>query len=178
VPTKSQRLLSGEGIDYAAKTDEEITTWVSRLEKAGETRSPLYRRLIEERSSRQPPLLQTEVSLRHLTATARSGKFTTYGDLAAANGAEWSKARHLMNGAHGHLDQLLDICFARDLPLLPAICVNKEGVRTGDLSPEALNGFAAGARRLGLEFGDDREFLRECQQRCFEWAKAEKQIPS
>ncbi len=56
-----------------------------------------------------------------------------------------------MNGEGGHLDRLLDMCHARGLPLLTAICVNQEGLRTGHLSREALAGFIKGIRRRGYQ---------------------------
>jgi hypothetical protein len=36
----------------------------------------------------------------------------SYGDLAKASAINWSRARHLMNGSHGHLDRLLELCYA------------------------------------------------------------------
>ena len=102
---------------------------------------------------------------------ARKGRFTTYGDLAAASNLEWSQARHRMNGVGGHLDRLLDVCHARGLPLLTAICVNKSAVSTGQLEPHSLEGFANGARRLGYIVADPAAFLMETQARCFEWGK-------
>jgi hypothetical protein len=81
-----------------------------------------------------------------------------------------------MNGANGHLDRLLDICHARGLPLLTAICVNQEGVSTGELEPEALKGFATGARRLRFVFHDDLAFHHE--QRAASWAWGRAQLES
>ena len=82
-----------------------------------------------------------------------------------------------MNGPNGHLDQLLDLCRARGLPLLPAICVNQSGVTTGRLAPAALKGFLDGCRRLGDQIDDSRgeQLLAACQQACFEWGRAQQQ---
>ena len=111
--------------DLARKTDEEIANWIANHERLRKTDAPLYRALVEERARRFGDLLKPDVSIRRLTDAAKEGRFTTYGALAEANGVPWSKARHPMNGNGGHLDQLLDICHARGLPLLTAICVNK-----------------------------------------------------
>jgi hypothetical protein len=157
--------------DLSARTDDEIETWIANHEKRKAVDSPLYRALLEERARRFAKGLSVEVSLAHLVASARARRFTTYGDLAKANGMPWEKARHLMNGAHGHLDRLLDVCHARGLPLLTGLCVNQQGERTGELSPEALEGFARGARRIGRPVPDPREFLRRCQAECFDWAE-------
>jgi hypothetical protein len=81
-----------------------------------------------------------------------------------------------MNGSSGHLERLLDICHARELPLLTALCVNQSGVDTGDLGENALRGFVAGARRLGYKVTDANAFLLGCQQKCFEWAKGQSSI--
>ena len=69
--------------------------------------------------------------------------------LAQASGGPWNQARHLMNGPRGHLDRLIEICHARGLPLLAALCVNQQGAKTGELSDEALSGFVNAAKRLG-----------------------------
>jgi hypothetical protein len=76
-----------------------------------------------------------------------------------------------MNGPSGHLDRLLDLCHARGLPLLTAICVNQSGVADGELGKDALTGFAAGARRLGLLFADDRAFHHKCRDECWQWGR-------
>jgi hypothetical protein len=159
-------------IDLSAKTDYEIDTWIRNFEKKRKTDDPFYKKLLEERAKRQSRGLKSEVSLRHLIESAQAERYTTYGDLARASGVPWNLARHAMNGPHGHLDRLLEICHARDFPLLTAICVNQEGLRTGTLTGEALKGFIEGARRLGHEVTDENTFLRECQRECFEWAKS------
>lgn len=103
--------------------------------------------------------------------SARHSKFTTYGDLAKASGVSWSVARHAMNGAGGHLDSLLDVCHARQMPLLTALCVNQQSVHSGELSDDSLRGFIKGAQRLGYVVTDEQAFLRQCQQESFSWAK-------
>jgi len=161
--------------DLATKSDSEIDTWIVNYEKKRQTHSEFYRLLLEERSKRRSKLLNIEKSLSHLVATAKAGRgqFTTYGALAASSGVSWKRARHQMNGPGGHLDTLLDVCHARELPLLTALCVNQQGVRTGMLEPSALRGFANGARRLGYSIADSEGFLRECQEACFIWAEAQ-----
>lgn len=157
--------------DFASKTDEEIDEWIRNHEAKGVTQTPLYCALLEERARRSGKALNPEVSLAHLISAAKARAFTTYGNLADASGVPWSQARHLMNGEGGHLDRLLDVCHARGLPLLTAICVNQQGVRSGRLAPEALAGFIKGVRRLGYQVSDSeaQSFLRKCQQECFTW---------
>ncbi len=164
-------MATGTDIELTQKTDQEIANWIENHERLGKTEDALYRALVEERARRSGDLLKPDVSIRYLIEAAKEGRFTTYGALAEANGVPWSKARHPMNGAGGHLDQLLDICHARGLPLLPSVCVNQQGVETGRLEPSALDGFAKGVRRLGYVFTDAEAFLRECQEKCFAWGK-------
>ena len=162
-------------ITIASKTDAEINNWIRNHEVAGKTSAPLYLQLLEERARRAQSgqRLDFGCSLEHLKRTAQERTCTSYGALAAASGVEWSKARHQMNGPNGHLDRLLDICHARGLPMLTAICVNQGNVADGVLSDEALSGFVAGARRLGMAVDDPAEFHRRCRDECWEWGASE-----
>lgn len=160
-------------IDLATKDDDQIDLLASRYESQGLTTDPFYRLILQERAKRQSMSLKIDVSLRHLIASARAERFTTYGELANANGVPWSQARVHMRGSRNHLDRLLDICHVRGYPLLTAICVNQEGQTTGELGEEALRGFIAGAKRLGRVVTDEKGFLRDCQRECFTWAKTQ-----
>lgn len=153
------------------KTDPEIGIWIRNHETANSTSAPLYRELLEERARRAQlkQRLDFSRSLEHLKGAAREKMCTSYGALAAASGVEWSKARHQMNGAHGHLDHLLDLCHARGLPMLTAICVNQENVVDGELGKEALGGFVAGARRLGVAVENPVDFHHRCRDECWAW---------
>lgn len=99
---------------------------------------------------------------------ARQGKFVTYGDVAAASGLEWKKARRPIPL---HLDHLVRIAHERGWPFLTAIVVNKESVETGRLEGEALSGFLAAVKKLGLTVDDPQTFLQEQQKAVFKWAK-------
>ena len=161
-------------MDLSAKTDKELDQWIANHERAaGGTARPLYHQLLEERARRSQAkhTLNLERSLGHLKQAAVRQICTTYGDLAIASGVEWSQARHQMNGATGHLDRLLDLCHARSLPLLTAICVNQAGVSTGELGEDALDGFAAAARRLGFLVTDERAFHHQCRDECWSWGR-------
>src|SRR5262249_39373432 len=116
--------------------------------------------------------LKIEYSLALLIQAAKEGRFVSYGSLAAASGIEWKIARHGMNGARGHLDNIVSYCYARNLPLLPAICVNAQGLESGELEPSALKGFIAAAKRLKIAVIDEEAFYRRCQRDCFEWGKS------
>lgn len=157
------------------KSDAEIGNWIKNHETARQTSAPLYMELLEERArrSQSSQRLDFSRSLKHLERAARQRTCTSYAALAAASGVEWSKARHQMNGPNGHLDRLLDICHARGLPMLTAICVNQSNVANGELAKEALSGFVAGARRLGMAVDDPVEFHRRCRDESWDWGARE-----
>jgi hypothetical protein len=163
-------------MDLSVKSDGQINQMIANHERIpGGRDRPQYLILLEERARRAQltQKLSLEKSMEQLKAAARLGICITYGDLATASGVEWSQARHQMNGANGHLDRLLDLCHARGLPLLTAICVNQAGVSTGELGEDALAGFATGARRLGLHLTDARAFHHQCRGECWTWGKAQ-----
>jgi hypothetical protein len=156
------------------KTDAEIDQWIFNHEKKGATDQKLYFELLEERARRSQGKghLNIDKSLELLMQAATEQRCVTYGDLAKASGVDWSHARHRMSGANGHLDRLLDVCHARGLPMLPAICVNESGRQTGELEATALSGFAAGARRVGFPVADELSFHHEARDECWRWGKA------
>jgi hypothetical protein len=161
--------------DLSLKTDAEIAQWILNHEEKRATGAPLYLGLLEERARRAQASnnLQIDKSLARLMEAARQSGCTTYGALAAASDVEWSKARRAMSGAGGHLDRLLDVCHARGLPLLTALCVNQGGVAACELEPDALKGFCTGARRLGFSFADDRAFHHDQRSACWEWGRSQ-----
>lgn len=160
-------------MDLATKTDAEIETWIKNHENNGGTAAPLYFQLLEDRVRRAQAKqkLNFDRSLDHLKQAAITQVCTTYGALAAASGIDWSQARHQMNGSNGHLDRLLDICHARGLPLLTAICVNQGNVSDCELGEDALAGFVAAAKRLGLHVADPRAFHHRSRDQCWQWGR-------
>lgn len=160
-------------VDFSKKSDPEISSWIRNYEDAGKTSEPFFLELLKERVRRAQgkQSLSFEKSLARLKCAAIEQACISYGELARASDVEWSVARHQMNGPNGHLDRLLDICHSEGLPLLTAICVNQANVETGELGEEALAGFAAGARRLGLAVSDPIDFHHSCREACWEWGR-------
>jgi hypothetical protein len=156
------------------KSDKEIDNWITNHERASKTSLPFYFELLEERVRRAQckQKLDFNKSLQHLMQVAIKQTCTSYGELAKASSVEWSKARHQLNGPNGHLDRLLDICHARDLPLLTAICVNQGNTTDCELGEDALAGFVGGAQRLGLVVNDPMEFHHHCRSECWAWGRA------
>lgn len=160
-------------MDLTSKSDAELDRWILNHERKAATDLPFFRQLLEERARRGKVkhALDVEVSLNLLRQAAIEQRCVSYGEVAAANSVDWNKARHRMNGANGHLDRLLDVCHARGLPMLPAICVNKAGLVSGELEPSALAGFAEGARRLGYQVTDELAFHHERRDECWAWGR-------
>lgn len=159
--------------DLATKSDSEINQWIENYESKRQTALPFYRQLLEERARRiqLKHILNLNHSLECLKAAAIRSKCISYSDLAKASNVEWSRARNQMNGPHGHLDRLIELCFARDLPLLTAICVNQDRIAEGELGEEALAGFIASARRIGYVITDEREFHHKRRDECWLWGR-------
>ncbi|MBZ9857895.1 hypothetical protein LB566_29360 [Mesorhizobium sp. CA13] len=159
--------------NLSEKKDAEIDQWIRNHEQKRATGAPLYLQLLEERARRSQGKghLSIDKSLELLSQAAIEQRCVTYGDLAKASNVEWSQARHRMSGANGHLDRLLDVCHVRNLPMLPAICVNESGRDTGELEASALEGFAAGARRLGFAVADALSFHHQTRDACWQWGR-------
>ncbi|MPZ34124.1 MAG: hypothetical protein GEV13_24585 [Rhodospirillales bacterium] len=159
--------------DLAAFEDDRIEQWILNHEKNHATKEPLYLALLEDRArrDREKGRLDVNKSLDMLIQAAKEQRYVTYGDLATANNVDWKVARHQMNGRNGHLDRLVDVCHARGLPQLSAICVNKSGRKTGELEPPALKGFVAAARRIGLQVHDEVAFHHQERDECFRWGR-------
>ena len=153
------------------KSDDEIDAWIANHERLGKTESQFYSELIEERNRRHGHGLNIDRSIQALIAAAKEGRFISYGELAEANGVPWTKARHRMNGKHGHLDDILAFCRSNKMPLLTAIVVQKGKVETGEMDQFTLDGFIEGVQRVGIPVTDPRSLLIECQSECFRWAR-------
>lgn len=168
--------MANENVDLSGYPLKKIEAWIRNYQKQKQTDDPFYLKLLSRREELSSGDLNMKKSIDHLISSARAGVYTTYGDLAKASGLSWSRARYSMNNVGGHLDQLLDYCHAKGLPLLTAICVNQASLLTGQLQDEALKGFIKGVNRLGIsvEQGKWDEFLKEEQQRCFDWSVAAK----
>lgn len=163
-------------IDLTKKSDAQINALIKNHEDKDARDRPIYPLLLEERARRTQTKnnLNFDQSIALLSNAAVNQVCVSYGQVAEASGVEWRLARHQMNGPYGHLDRLLELCHSRGLPMLPAICVNKANLHTGELDPSALAGFTDGARRLGYSISDVRAFHRERQEDCWAWGRERK----
>lgn len=111
--------------------------------------------------------LDLQTTYRTILDSARERRFISYGDLAKANGADWSKVRRAMNH---HLGDLVEMAAKRDWPMPSAIVVNKYNIKTGLLEGDARDGFINAAQTYGFDVSDPALFVKEQQQALFDWA--------
>ena len=81
----------------------------------------------------------------------------------------WRKARRLIPQ---QLGQLATIAHERGWPLLSAIVVTKENLESGKLDGTSLEGFLSAANIVGIKVDDPQAFVRDQQQKVFEWVAA------
>jgi hypothetical protein len=152
--------------DFSEIETENLKDMILRHEKQGVTNTPRYRAAVEEVAKRQSKNLNPDVTLKHLMDCAKKSEYTTYKRVAEANGADWGKIHWQIAP---HLDSILQICHARELPLFTAICVTEPEIKTGNLEGSSLAGFIKGVKRLRYSVVDEQQFLKEAQKACFEW---------
>lgn len=150
---------------------EELRNMEANYVRLGKTGDLQYQKILQEIQVRNTTSLNLDRSISAILAAARRGDFITYGDVAKANGIEWSFAMNRLMPKH--LDTILAKVDANGWPLITAIVVNKNNVGTGRLDEASLKGFISGAQRLGYDVGDqDREiFLRDQQHETFSFAR-------
>lgn len=102
-----------------------------------------------------------------ILSAARAHDFVSYGDLAEASGVSWNKARRQIPQ---QLGTLATIAHERGWPLLSSIVVTKANIDNGIIDGTALEGLLGAAKMIGLTVGDPDVFVREQQQKVFEWA--------
>lgn len=156
--------------DLHALTDQQLQNLLSNHRRKGAVRAPLYLATLAEYDKRKGKGLEFEKSFKVIQAAARERRFVAYKELADASGATWSRV-HLAMGEH--LGRLVEYADRQDWPMLSAIVVNKPNVTSGRMEPDTLQGFVTAARQLGHEVTDEPAFLKEQQERVFEWAELE-----
>lgn len=145
----------------------ELANLIDNYRRKNRTGDEYFADLLEESSRRQGQGLNFDVTMQVVLAAARSGKFVSYKQLADASGMEWSKAHRAMSL---HLGNLIEYAHRRGWPLLSAVVVNQKNVETGAMDAATLAGFVKAAGELGYAVTDAEAFLREQQQRVFQWA--------
>lgn len=112
-------------------------------------------------------MLEIATTTALIRARARRRAFLSFGEVAFASEAPWARARRQMGP---HLKQVCADALAAGGPLVSAIVINAQHIRTGAMAPETLAGFLASARDLGLALPEDGgAFLRAHQEATFVW---------
>ncbi|MBB4083050.1 McrB family protein [Brevundimonas lenta] len=129
---------------------------------------PLMTRVLRALDGERRGLLSAERTYSAILQAARSGRFLSYGDLAAANRVAWPRVRRAVPTM---LDRLAVLAHVRGWPLITSIVVRKKDRATGHLSESSLQGLIRAAAAVGLSPGEDHQaFLRHQQQAVFAWA--------
>jgi hypothetical protein len=156
--------------DRPELTIAELENLIANHRRKGATDAPLYLDACQELEARKGKGLDFDKSLRIIRQAASEGRFLSYKELADESGAEWGQVHYAIGG---HLWNLVEYAHRNGWPLLSAIVVNKPNVATGAMEPETLKGFIAAAHDLGIPVADENRFLKEQQQKVFDWAKSE-----
>jgi hypothetical protein len=158
-------------IDPKTLDDKGLQNFIENYRRKGAMDQQVYLDALAEEAKRKGKGLNFETTMRVITAAAAEGRFLSYGELAQASGADWNRVHYAVGP---HLDSLIEYCHRNGLPLLSAIVVNKPNVLSGDLNQDSLKGFIAGARRVGIPVTDEKYFLREQQEKVFNWGRSQK----
>lgn len=145
----------------------ELRNLVKNHRDRARTDAPLYQEAFEELARRTGQGFDFGKSLNLIRAAAAQRRFLSYKDLADASGLQWAKVHYAINT---HLGDLVEYAHMRGLPLLSAVVVNAKHQDTGEMEPSTLAGFVNAARLLGYVISDEEAFLRDQQQRVFDWA--------
>jgi hypothetical protein len=155
-------------IDVLKLTDKELENLMENHRRKGVTNCPLYVDAMRELEKRKGRGLEFEKSYNLILEAAKEGRFLSYKELADGSGAEWNKVYRSLGG---HLWKLVQYADLKGWPMLSAVVVNKPNVSSGKMEPDTLKGFIRAARQLGHEITDEEAFLKEQQDRVFEWAQ-------
>lgn len=155
-------------INVVALSDAGLKNLIANHQRLNATGQPLFREALNELERRKGKGLDFEKSMAIIRRAAEQGRFLSYKELADESGAEWT---HVHYSIGVHLWQLVQYADVSGWPMLSAIVVNQENVKSGRMEPETLKGFIGAAKALGHTIIDPELFLREQQKRVFEWAK-------
>ena len=150
-------------------TDGELQNIIDNYRRKGLTSDAYYLQALEDMGRRKGRGLEFDKTLQAVLKAARADVYLSYAQLAQESGVEWSNKRAAMMN---HLNGLVEFSHRKGWPLLSAIVVGQQKLKSGEMDASALKGFVTAAADLGYEFADDVAFLREQQQAVFAWAKS------
>lgn len=147
--------------------DKQLANLIANYQRLGKVDDTYYHDALSEMARRKGAGLNFEKTFRAVLRAAKERRFLSYKQLSDESGVEWSKVRYAVNQ---HLGDLVEYAHRRRWPLLSAIIVNRQNLENGLMEPPTLKGFCEAARSLGYAFADEEAFLKEQQERVFEWA--------
>lgn len=157
-------------IDVTKFDNKGLQNFIDNHRRQNETDRPEYLEALEEQARRKGMGLDFEKSLNAIRQAVAEERYLSYGELAELSGCDWGKVHYAM---FSHLFDLVEYAHRRGWPMLSAIIVEKPNVQSGKMSPKTLKGFISAARWLGIPVTDEKAFLREQQQKVFEWGKTQ-----
>lgn len=149
------------------RDNTQLATLIENYQRQGRVGDAYYLDLLSELARRKGSGLDFDKTFRAVLKAARERRFLSYKQLADESGVEWSKVRY---AAGQHLGGLLEFAHRKGWPLLSAIVVNQQNLELGHMEPSTLKGFCEAARALGYVVSDQETFLKDQQNRVFEWA--------
>ncbi|MEZ5846491.1 MAG: hypothetical protein R3C70_07055 [Geminicoccaceae bacterium] len=155
-------------LDFASKSIDQLKTWAENYRNYKKTDDPTYALIVEELNKRCVIVFDIMKTVAFIRERARERKFLHYGEIAECHGYEWDRARHPLNE---HLGCVVQYGKHKGWPMLSAVVVNKENLETGEMAESTLAGFLNAAYLYGYDVQDERAFLAEQQEACFEWAR-------
>ncbi|GLQ39767.1 hypothetical protein GCM10007908_33870 [Rhizobium albus] len=147
--------------------DKQLANLIANYKRQGRVDDAYYLDALAEMARRKGAGLDFEKSFRAVLKAAQERRFLSYKQLADESGVEWSRVRY---AANQHLGDLIEYAHRKGWPLLSAIIVNQQNLKDGRMEPSTLKGFCEAARSLGYAIADEEAFLKDQQQRVFEWA--------
>ncbi|MBS1164019.1 MAG: hypothetical protein H6R00_44 [Proteobacteria bacterium] len=156
-------------------TDSELQNIIDNYRRKALTSDPYYLQALEDMGRRKGGGLDFDKTLHAVLKAARAGNYLSYGQLAQESGVDWAKKRYAMTS---HLAGLLEFSHRKGWPLIGAIIVNQQKLKSGEMDPATRKGFATAATDLGYAVVDDVTFMRDQQQAVFDWAKSFQETPA
>lgn len=147
--------------------DKQLANLIANYQRLQRVDDPYYLEALSEMARRKGAGLDFEKTFSAVLKAAKERRFLSYKQLADESEVEWSRVRY---AANQHLGDLIEYAHRKGWPLLSAIIVNQQNLADGHMEPSTLRGFCEAARSLGYAVADEKAFLKDQQQRVFEWA--------
>lgn len=147
--------------------DKQRANLVANYRRLGKEGDAYYLDVLAETARGKGRGLDFEKTFRAFLKAAEEGRFLSYKQLADESGVAWSRMCYVANQ---YLGDLIEFVHRKGWLLLSAIVVNQQNLEDGHMELTTLKGFCAAARALGSVITDPETFLKDQQNRAFEWA--------